>query len=326
MTVLVTGGAGYIGSHVVRLLRERGDDVVIVDDLSTGVAGRVGGIPLVQVDLAGSEAAEALDTVFRDYDIHAVVHFAARKQVGESVARPAWYFQQNIGSLATVLEAMQRARVTTLVFSSSAAVYGMSEGATLDESTPTKPINPYGETKLVGEWLVADAVTAQGLRAASLRYFNVAGAGWPELGDTAALNLVPMVFDKLDAGEAPLIFGDDYDTPDGTCVRDYVHVLDLAEAHLATLDSLRDGGPRHHVFNVGTGVGASVREMVSAILAASGHTIQPEVRPRRPGDPATVVADATLITTSVGWKAQRGLTEIVASAWESRLALQAPKK
>ena len=224
------------------------------------------GIPLVQMDLADSAVADELDAVFREHNIHAVIHFAARKQVDESVERPLWYFQQNLGSLTNILAAMERAQITSFVFSSSAAVYGMSEGSTLDELTPSMPINPYGETKLVGEWLVADAVISQGLRAASLRYFNVAGAGWPELGDTAVMNLVPMVFDKLDQGLAPIIFGGDYDTRDGSCIRDYVHVLDLAEAHLVTLDSLLEGEPRHHIYNVGTGVGASVKEMVTAII------------------------------------------------------------
>lgn len=322
MAVLVTGGAGYIGSHVVRLLKERGEQVVIVDDLVTGIEARVGGTPVIRMDLADSAAAETLDAVFEAHDIHAVIHFAARKQVGESVERPVWYFQQNLGSLANVLGAMKRAQVTAFVFSSSAAVYGKSEGLFLGEKTPTEPINPYGQTKLVGEWLVANAVASQGLRAASLRYFNVAGAGWPELGDTAALNLVPMVFDRLDQGLPPLIFGNDYDTPDGTCVRDYVHVLDLAEAHLATLDSLIDAEPGHHVYNVGTGSGASVREMVDAIIEVSGIAVVPEVRARRAGDPAAVVADPGLIASEVRWVAHRGLKEIVSSAWESRLFLR----
>jgi UDP-glucose 4-epimerase len=322
VTVLVTGGAGYIGSHVVRLLRDRDEQVVIIDDLITGSAARVEGVPLVQLDLADSTVGDVLDAIFRENDIHAVIHFAARKQVGESVQRPVWYFQQNLGSLQNVLAAMGRANVTSFVFSSSAAVYGMPSSSNLDEQTPTVPINPYGETKLVGEWLVANAVRSQSLRAASLRYFNVAGAGWPELGDTAALNLVPMVFDKLDQGLAPVIFGDDYDTPDGTCIRDYVHVLDLAEAHLATLDFLRGRGPGHHIFNVGTGTGASVREMVRAILNVAGSEIVPAVRGRRPGDPSAVVADPRSIAKNVGWTASRGLSEIVASAWESRLFLR----
>ncbi len=313
----MTGGAGYIGAHVVRLLRERGDQVVIVDDLVTGDARRVAGLPLYQLDLSDSHAPVRLEQIMREHDVRAVIHFAARKQVGESVARPAWYYQQNVGGLANLLLAMEAAGVDSLVFSSSAAVYGRSEGAALDESTPTLPMNPYGETKLVGEWLVAAAAAAGGLRAASLRYFNVAGAGWPELGDTAVLNLVPMVFERIDAGRAPLVFGDDYPTADGTCVRDYVHVLDLADAHLVTLDALVEGEPRHEVYNVGTGAGSSVREMVDEILAVAGSSLEPEVRPRRAGDPAVVVADAGRIADRLGWRARRGVPEIIASAWAS---------
>ncbi|TFD61345.1 UDP-glucose 4-epimerase GalE [Cryobacterium suzukii] len=322
MTVLVTGGAGYIGSHVVRLLCDRGDTVVVVDDLVTGLRDRIAGVPLVEMDLALSTAPKLLEAVMREYDVVKVIHFAGRKQVGESVLRPAWYYQQNVGSLANLLLAMEQSKVSQLVFSSSAAVYGTSEGSALREDTVTQPINPYGESKLIGEWLLADAVSAQGLRASSLRYFNVAGAGWPELGDTAVLNLVPMVLERLDQGLAPLIFGDDYLTEDGTCVRDYIHVLDLAEAHLAALDSLSKGQARHTIYNVGTGIGSSVRAMVDKIVEVSGATAVPEVRNRRVGDPAVVVADPTAIAEAIGWTAKLGLPQIVQSAWDSHLILK----
>lgn len=318
----MTGGAGYIGSHVVRLLKKRGDSVVVIDDLVTGDQGRIPEVPCFQMDLADSGAPDKISGILKEYGVEAVIHFAGRKQVAESVARPAWYYQQNVGSLANVLLAMESSGVTRLVFSSSAAVYGTSEGAALSEDTPTAPINPYGETKLAGEWLVAGAVGSLGIRASSLRYFNVAGAGWPELGDTAALNLVPMVFERLDAGLPPLVFGNDYATPDGTCIRDYIHVLDLAEAHLATLDSLSEGLPRHEIFNVGTGTGSSVSRMVAEILTESGASGGQEVRPRRPGDPAVVVADPSAIARSVGWTARLGLTEIVQSAWASHQLLK----
>jgi UDP-glucose 4-epimerase len=215
---------------------------------------------------------------------------------------------------------MERALVDRIIFSSSAAVYGETRGD-VPESTPKAPTSPYGETKPVGEWLLSTAAAAQKLDAISLRYFNVAGAGWPELGDKMALNLVPMVFERLDADESPRIFGDDYDTPDGTCVRDYVHVMDLAEAHVAALDALSTdaavAGARHRVFNVGTGKGTSVREMIDVILRVSGAPQAAEVVARRPGDPARVVGVVDRISEELGWKARLSLREIVESAWSA---------
>ncbi|MGO1316428.1 MAG: NAD-dependent epimerase/dehydratase family protein, partial [Cellulomonadaceae bacterium] len=227
MTILVTGGAGYIGAHVVRLLQERDQQVVVVDDLSTGSPGRIGNAELVELDVAGPGAQEVLETTMRKHQVSAVIHFAARKQVGESVQRPTYYYQQNIGGLANVLAAMEAAAVDTLVFSSSAATYGVPTVDVVTESLRAEPINPYGETKLIGEWMGRDAARAWGLRFVGLRYFNVAGAGWDDLGDPAILNLIPMVLDRVERGQRPAIFGEDYPTPDGTCVRDYVHVLDL---------------------------------------------------------------------------------------------------
>ena len=319
MTILVTGGAGYIGSHVVRLLRDRGDAVVIVDDLVTGIADRNPGVPLIKMDLAQSSSVEAVAQLLSQHRVSSVIHFAARKQVGESVAKPAWYFSENVGGLANVLQAMERAGVAHLIFSSSCSVYGDARGL-VAESAPKAPTSPYGETKLVGEWMINTAVGAQHLDAVSLRYFNVAGAGWPELGDKMALNLVPMVFERLDVHESPRIFGDDYDTPDGTCIRDYVHVMDLAEAHIAALDSLSTQIPasgRHRVLNVGTGSGTSVREMIDVILRVSGAPQTAEVVARRPGDPAMVTAQVTAITEQLGWAASRTVEDIVESAWEA---------
>ncbi len=319
MRTLITGGAGYIGSHVVRLLRDRGDTVVVVDDLSTGFAERVGGTRLVRLDLASDTAPAILEAVLREEQVDAVLHFAARKQVHESVKRPAWYYAQNVGSLANLLLAMESAGVSELVFSSSAAVYGAVEGDAVAESAPTHPVNPYGRTKLIGEQLIDDAATGSGLSAVSLRYFNVGGAGWPDLADRAILNLVPMVFERIDAGLPPVIFGDDYPTVDGTCVRDYVHVLDLADAHVEALDHLAGGGRGHQVFNIGTGEGTSVRAMIDEILAVAGSDLVPEVRERRQGDPASVVASPALIAEKLGWRAERGLDEIVRSAWDAHL-------
>ncbi|TDW29784.1 UDP-glucose 4-epimerase GalE [Cryobacterium psychrophilum] len=319
MSILITGGAGYIGSHVARLLRDRGDEIVIVDDLITGNRERVPDIPIIELDLAHADSIGTVEAILREYSVTSVFHFAGRKQVGESVIRPAWYYQQNVGALANLLIAMEAAEVSRIVFSSSAAVYGAPDNGLIPETARTEPINPYGESKLAGEWLISGAATAQKLRAASLRYFNVAGAGWAELGDTAVLNLVPMVFDRIVQGLPPIIFGDDYLTTDGTCVRDFIHVLDLADAHVATMDSLKDGPPRHEVYNVGTGFGASVREMIRSILTAAAMDLTPEIRGRRAGDPGSVVADPVAIELALGWKSKRGIDEIVTSAWESFL-------
>ncbi|MFH5824227.1 UDP-glucose 4-epimerase GalE [Georgenia sp. AZ-5] len=318
MSTMVIGGAGYIGAHVVHLLLERGDEVVVVDDLSTGGEDRVGTASLVELDVAGPDAQERLELVMRERGVTSVIHFAAKKQVGESVARPTWYYQQNIGGLANVLAAMETAGVRNMIFSSSAAVYGMPPVEMVTEDIDCRPINPYGETKLIGEWMLADCERAWGLRWTALRYFNVAGAGWPELGDQAVLNLVPMVLDRLARGERPKIFGDDYPTPDGTCIRDYIHVLDLAQAHLAAMDYLSaDGDAAEHVFNVGTGTGASVREVINEIGRASGLDVTADIEPRRAGDPPQLVAVADRIGDILSWKAEHGLADIIRSAWEA---------
>jgi len=317
MSILVTGGAGYIGAHVVRLLQERGEDVVVVDDLSTGRADRVGDATLVELDVADGDAQQVLERVLAEREVTGVIHFAARKQVGESVERPAWYYQQNVNGLANVVAAMGGAGVDRMIFSSSAAVYGMPDVDIVTEDTRPEPINPYGETKLVGEWLIADAERAFGLRAASLRYFNVAGAGSADLGDPAILNLIPMVFDRLERGRPPTIFGDDYPTPDGTCVRDYIHVQDLAQAHLSALDYLETDDRAASVFNVGTGTGASVKDVIDEIGRASGLDVTPDIAERRAGDPPRLVAAADRIAQVLGWRAQHGLPEIVRSAWEA---------
>lgn len=317
MRVLVTGGSGYIGSHICRLLAERGDTPVIVDDFVHGLRHRIEGMLSHELDLAEPGAADALARVMRDEQVDAVIHLAARKQVGESVARPLWYHQQNGGSLTAVLEAMLATGVRELVFSSSAAVYGDAAGVVTEDS-PTVPVNPYGETKLAGEWLAADVARAEGLRVTSLRYFNVAGTRWPDLADTAVLNLVPMVLAAIDAGRAPEVFGDDYATVDGTCVRDFVHVGDLADAHLAVLDALPQQSEPHRVYNIGTGVGSSVREVVEGIRSRLTHAPAAVTRPRRPGDPAAVVADVSRIADELGWRAQHDLDDILDSVLAAR--------
>lgn len=318
MSILVAGGAGYIGAHVVRLLLERGDEVIVVDDLSYGSPSRVEGATLVELDVAAGDAPERLTEVMRERGVTAVIHFAARKQVGESVARPAWYYQQNVGGLANMMLAMEAAGVDQMIFSSSAAVYGMPPVEVVPEDIDCRPINPYGETKLIGEWMMADAETAWGLRWAGLRYFNVAGAGWDDLGDMATLNLIPMVMDRLAKGETPKIFGTDYPTPDGTCIRDYIHVRDLATAHIAALDYLAGGKEMaEHIFNVGTGVGASVRDVVAKVIAATGLDIAPEELPRRAGDPPQLIGNAERIGAVLGWRAEHDLDDIVASSYSA---------
>ena len=214
MTVLLTGGAGYIGSHVARLLQQRGEKLVVVDDMSEGIRSRIGDAELVQVDLSDSTAVDLLTDIFRTHSVTAVIHLAARKKVGESVERPDWYELQNVGGMKNLLAAMKLAGVDRLVFSSSAATYGVPDVDQVDEDFECKPINPYGETKLVGEWLARAAAKAWGLRVVNLRYFNVAGAGWPDLADTAVANLIPIAFAAIRAGKNPIVFGDDYDTAD----------------------------------------------------------------------------------------------------------------
>ena len=316
MSVMVVGGCGYIGAHVVRVLQKRQEEVVVVDDLSYGDAARIGSARLVRMDVADAgnygRLVEALDGVT------AVIHFAARKQVGESIEKPAWYYQQNIGGLALVLQAMAEKGVDQMIFSSSAAVYGMPDVELVSEDIDKHPINPYGETKLFGETMMAACQRAYGLKWIGLRYFNVAGSGAKDLGDPAILNLIPMVFERLAAGRPPAIFGQDYPTPDGTCVRDYIHVQDLAEAHVQALEYLRatsGGGSgeasgaaaagsapgtaadplEHHVFNVGTGQGNSVKEVIDMVHEVTGIDFIPEVGPRRAGDPPRLVADSSRI-------------------------------
>ena len=320
MSTLVTGGAGYIGSHVVRLLQERGEKVIVVDDLSSGDPSRIGDAKLVQVDIASDEALPILSETMIDHDVDAVIHFAAKKQVGESVQRPAMYYHQNINGMANLMRAMYDAGVRDIVFSSSAAVYGMPDVEIISEDDPKNPINPYGQTKLIGEQMLADGNTAWDLNYIALRYFNAAGAGWQDLADTATMNLIPIALSALASGQEPVVFGDDYDTPDGSCIRDYIHVMDLAKAHLYALDGLRDGTVKNQALNVGTGKGSSVFEVLDGIREVSGYDFDSKVGPRRAGDPAALVANCDEIETKLGWEAELGLLDIVQSAWDARQA------
>ncbi|MFD5743050.1 UDP-glucose 4-epimerase GalE [Streptomyces massasporeus] len=319
MTWLITGGAGYIGAHVVRAMTAAGEQAVVYDDLSTGIAERVpDGVELV---VGSTLDAERLARTLADHEVTGVVHLAAKKQVGESVELPLHYYRENVEGLRTLLDAVTAARVASFVFSSSAAVYGMPDVELVTEETPCLPLSPYGETKLAGEWLVRATGRATGLSTASLRYFNVAGAAAPELADTGVFNLVPMVFEKLTQNAPPRVFGDDYPTPDGTCVRDYIHVVDLAEAHVAAARALRSSPGRDLTLNIGRGEGVSVREMIDRINAVTGYDRPPSVTPRRPGDPARVVASADRAAAELGWKARLDVQDMITSAWEGWLRL-----
>lgn len=315
MKLLVTGGAGYIGSHVVRSAQAAGHKCVVVDNLSTGLSNRVGS-QLVELELSSADAPELLVNLFKEHKFDAVIHLAARKQVGQSVEMPEQYYLDNIGGLANLLLAMRQTGVKKLVFSSSAATYGMPDVETVPEDYPGRPINPYGETKLIGEWMVQNA-KVWGLRGVNLRYFNVAGAGHPELADTAALNLIPIAIQALKAGKAPIVFGTDYPTPDGSCIRDYVHVGDLADAHVAAVDYLERDDRPFDTFNVGTGQGASVIEVLEELKVATGDDFAYEFGDRRAGDPPRLVANVDRIREVLGFTAKHGLKEIVQSAWDA---------
>lgn len=313
--MLVTGGAGYIGSHVVREAMAAGHSVWAVDDLSTGVENRLdSAVERIDLNLAAADAEARLTDILRKTKFDAVIHLAARKQVGESVEKPEEYYRDNIGGLANLLLAMRATDHDTLVFSSSAATYGMPDVDSVSESDVPTPINPYGETKLIGEWMIRNAKN-WGLRGVCLRYFNVAGTGAAGLADTAALNLIPIAIGQLRRGETPKVFGDDYPTPDGSCIRDYVHVSDLAVAHIMAIDYLQQEEREFDVFNVGTGTGASVFEVLSALREASGIDFEPEVAPRRAGDPPKLVANVSRIQQVLGFKAEKNLVDIIDSAW-----------
>jgi UDP-glucose 4-epimerase len=317
MSVLVTGGAGYIGSHVARLLTEAGTEVIVVDDLSTGKESRVSGLTTYQIDLAEPSAVAALEELMNKHKVDSVIHLAALKQVGASVENPEEYFNKNLGGQANLLLAMRSAGVKKLVFSSSAAAYGVPDLDLVSEEEATSPINPYGQTKLIGEWMGANAQTSWGLRHVNLRYFNVAGAGWNDLADTQVLNLIPIVFEAISKKSKPKVYGADYNTPDGSCVRDYVHVLDLAQAHIQALDYLENEKRQFDTFNVGTGKGSTVLEVIHQIQKTTGIDFEYEIVSRRAGDPARLIADSSRIETTMGWKAKNSLVEIVESAWKA---------
>ena len=328
MRVLVTGGAGYIGSVVAAQLVAAGHDVVVLDDLSTGHADAVPpGAAFVKGTLRDCAAEVLADGV------EAVLHFAAKSLVGESVADPAKYWSNNLGGTVALLEAMREIRVRTLVFSSTAAVYGEPEGPTVQETDPTRPTSPYGASKLAVDTTLTEFGRLYGFGAISLRYFNVAGAhAVPDAGGSDGsggsggsggrwlgerhnpeTHLIPNVMAAATEGRPVRIFGDDYSTPDGTCIRDYIHVTDLADAHLRALDTCRTG--QHRIFNLGNGAGFSVREVIEVCREVTGIDIGADVGPRRAGDPAVLVASSARIQSELGWRAARDLRAMAADAW-----------
>jgi UDP-glucose 4-epimerase len=321
MTWLVTGGAGYIGAHVVRAFAAKGLASVVVDDLSSGHRAFVpDDVPFVEGTILD---ADLLVRTMREHEVSGVIHVAGFKYAGVSVSRPLHTYEQNVTGTARLLEAAQEAGVDKVVFSSSAAAYGTPDVDTVTEQTATAPESPYGESKLIGEWLLRDQGVAQGLRHTSLRYFNVVGSGTPEVYDTSPHNLFPLVLEALLEGRTPRINGDDYPTPDGTCVRDYVHVSDLAVSHVAAAEALTEGRELEPVYNLGSGDGLSVRQIMDAMARVTGIDFEPEVAERRPGDPARIVASGELAARDIDWVMRHDIDDMVRSAWEARKAAEA---
>ncbi|WP_148575782.1 UDP-glucose 4-epimerase GalE [Nocardioides caldifontis] len=318
MTWMVTGGAGYIGAHVVRAFVEAGVGAVAVDDLSSGHRDFVPqDVPFVQATILDTDA---LRRCLEEHRVTGVVHLAGFKYAGVSVSRPLHTYEQNVTGTVSLLQAMQDVGVDKLVFSSSAATYGTPSTDLVTEESPTIPESPYGESKLVGEWLLADQERAVGLRHTSLRYFNVVGSGTDEVYDSSPHNLFPLVIEALLEGRTPRINGTDYPTPDGTCVRDYVHVADLAVSHVAAARALEEGRTLERVYNLGSGSGLSVREVMDAMARVTGVDFEPEVHPRRPGDPARIVASGELAARDLDWQMRHDIDAMVASAWSARRA------
>jgi UDP-glucose 4-epimerase len=288
----------------------------VVDDLSSGHRAFVPeSVPFVQGTIVDTDL---LVRTMEQHEVEGVVHLAGFKYAGVSVQRPLHTYTQNVTGTVNLLEAMERTGVGSMVFSSSAATFGTPDTELVTEQTPTRPESPYGESKLIGEWVLRDQAVATGLRHTSLRYFNVVGSGTDDLYDTSPHNLLPIVFEMLLDGRTPRINGDDYDTPDGTCVRDYVHVSDLARAHVVAAQRLAAGDRLEPVYNLGSGTGSSVRQIMDTIREVTGIEFTPEIGPRRPGDPDRIVASGELATRDLGWHNRHTLEEMVRTGWEAR--------
>ena len=317
MKILVVGGAGYIGSHTVHALCERGDKVVVMDSLVTGHLQSVH--PKAKFFLGDVRNRKDLVTVFQENKIDAVVHFAAFIEVGESVSNPLKYFDNNSAGMITLLEVMRDFKVGRLVFSSTAAVYGEPRNIPILEDDPKEPTSPYGESKLIMERVMKWTGEAHGIRWVSLRYFNVGGAlpgGTIGEDHNPESHLIPLIL-RVPMGlrESISIYGDDYPTPDGTCIRDYLYIMDLADAHLKAVDYLAGGGETV-ICNLGNGQGFSVKEMIETARKVTGHPLPAVVTPRRPGDPARLVASSDRARKVLGWKPKTGIEKIIATAWE----------
>jgi len=323
MSWLVTGGAGYIGAHVVRALSSAGMTPVVIDDLSSGHASFVPeGVALVEGTILDGPL---VTSVLREHGVDGVIHVAGFKYAGVSVQRPLHTYAQNVEGTRILLESMEEAGVANIVFSSSAAVYGTPDVPLVTEDLPKRPASPYGESKLICEWLLRDqgiatADSAHPLRHTSLRYFNVVGSGDPTVYDTSPHNLFPLVFEALLAGRTPHINGEDYDTPDGTNVRDYVHVADIAAAHVVAAQRLAAGDPIEPAYNLGSGDGLSVRQIMDAMARVTGIAFTPEIAARRPGDPDRIVATGELAARDLDWRNRYTVDEMVRTGWEARRA------
>ena len=318
MAILVCGGAGYIGSHAVHALVEKGEQVVIVDNLQTGHRGALN--PAAKFYEGDIRDAAVLDMIFTENKIEAVIHFAANSLVGESMEKPLLYFNNNVYGMQVLLEAMVRHGVDKIVFSSTAATYGEPKRVPIHEDDETCPTNTYGETKLTMEKMMKWVSRANGVRYVSLRYFNAAGA-LPDgsIGEDhkTETHLIPLIL-QVPTGRRDhiTVFGDDYPTPDGTCLRDYIHVVDLADAHVLALEYLRKGGASD-IFNLGNGQGFSVKEMIAAAEKATGRSIKVEIGARRAGDPAQLIASSEKARTVLGWKPQfTDVEQVIGTAWK----------